>query len=77
MYSDLNGGNMGSSRTDPVAGRIPIEQAELLEQAAGEQDSTKADLVQRAVALYIDRNPDDIPAFYPEDSVAALMEELC
>jgi len=68
---------MGSSRTDPVAGRIPIGQAELLEQAAAEHDSTKAALVQRAVAFYIKRNPDEIPAFYPEGSVGAIMAELC
>jgi len=77
MCLDLNDENMESGRTEPVAGRVPLEQAELLEQSVDEQDCTKAELVQRAVEYYIDRNPDEIPAFFPEDSLAAFAEELC
>jgi hypothetical protein len=67
---------MGSRRTDAVAGRVSTEEAELLRQAADEKDVPISDLVQRAVELYIERNPDEIPAFYPEDSFAAFIETL-
>lgn len=67
---------MGSTRTNSVAGRVPIEQAELIEQAADKENVTKSDLVRRAVELYINRNPDDIPAFYPDGSLAAFVETL-
>lgn len=76
MYLYANRRDMGSTQTNSVAGRVLIEQAELLERAADEQDVTKADLVQRAVEHYIERNPDDIPAFYPDDSLAAFVETL-
>lgn len=76
MFLRVNGRSMGSRRTDAVAGRVSIEDATLLEQAADEQDVPIADLVQHAVELYIERNPDEILAFYPEDSLAAFTETL-
>ena len=68
---------MESRQTNAVAGRGSTEEAELLRQAADEKDVPRSDLVQRAVELYIERNPDEIPAFYPEDSLAAFIETLC
>jgi len=67
---------MGSRRTDAIATRVSCVDAELLERTADEQDVPIADLVQRAVELYIERNPDEIPAFYLEDSLAAFTETL-
>ena len=68
---------MVSSQTEAIAGRVPAEWADQLERAAGETGATKSALVSRAFEYYIERNPDDVSAFYPDDSIDTLMDSMC
>lgn len=64
-------------QTKPVSGRVPADVETRLDRAAEEIGLTKSQLVARAVEHYIEENPDRIEAFYPDDSLAAFVEELC
>lgn len=64
-------------QTTAVCGRVPADVAERLERATGEVDRTKSQLIARAIAYYVEENPDDLRAFYPDDPFAAFVEELC
>lgn len=64
-------------QTEPVSGRVPADAATRLDRAAEETSLTKSQIVARAVEHYIEENPDRIEAFYPDDSFAAFVEELC
>lgn len=64
-------------QTKAVTGRVPADVADRLDRAAEETDCTKSQLVARAVEHYIEENPDRIEAFYPDDSLAAFVEEVC
>lgn len=67
---------MGETQTKPVSGRVPLDIAERLEQASEKTGLTRSKLVGRAVEYYVDENPDRIREFYPDDSLAAFVEEL-
>lgn len=67
---------MEANRTKPVAGRVSTEIASQLERATEGNDVTTSELVRRAVERYVEDNPDDIPTFYPDDSLAAFVEDL-
>ena len=67
---------MPSRQTKAVATRLPVEKATLLEQAVDDRNITTSELVRRAIEYYIETNPDKIRTFYPDDSLAAFVEEL-
>ena len=67
---------MSPDRTKAVATRLPAEKAALLEQVVDDHNVTTAAVVRRAILHYIETNPDKIRAFYPDDSLAAFVEEL-
>jgi hypothetical protein len=62
--------------TKAFATRVTASEAAQLEDALEETDWTKSDLVRRAIQSYIERNPDDIRAFYPEGSLEEFVTEL-
>ncbi|WP_254862265.1 ribbon-helix-helix domain-containing protein [Halovivax gelatinilyticus] len=64
-------------QTKAVSGRVPADVVSRLNRAANETALTKSQLVARSVEHYIEENPDRIEAFYPDDSFAAFVEELC
>lgn len=67
---------MSPNQTKAVATRLPAEKAALLEQVVNDHDVTTAAVVRRSITYYIETNPDKIRAFYPDDSLAAFVEEL-
>jgi len=67
---------MESEPTKAFATRLPLSEAELLEEAIDETGRTTSDLVQRALRHYMTENPDRIQALYPEKSLDRFVSEL-
>lgn len=64
-------------QTEAVSGRVSADVVAQIERATEETGLTKSRLVARAIEHYIEENPDDISAFYPDGSLAAFVEEFC
>jgi len=61
--------------TEAFATRLPAEQADQIEAAIKETETTRSDLLRRAVEYYIHRNPGDVAVFYSEGSINRLLAE--
>jgi len=62
--------------TKAFATRITASEAAQIEDALEETNQTKSDFVRRAIQYYVEQNPDDIRAFYAEDSLEQFVTEL-
>ena len=62
--------------TKAYAGRVDETTAALIEQALEEEGISASAFISRAVECYIERNPDDISAFYSTGSVDEFMDAL-
>lgn len=67
---------MTSNTSRAFAGRLPADEADLLEAAIDESNRTKSELVRRAIRYYVRENPDRIKVLYPEDSLERFTMEL-
>jgi hypothetical protein len=65
-----------SESTKAFATRVAASEAAQLEDALDETDWSKSDLVRRAIQYYVERNPDDIQAFYADGSLGEFVAEL-
>lgn len=67
---------MRSKPTRPFATRLPAQQADLVDAAIEETESTQSDFLRRALEYYVRRNPDDIQALYPDDSALGIIRDM-
>ena len=67
---------METSPTKAFATRITASEAAQIEDALEETDWTKSDFVRRTIRYYAEQNPDEIRAFYAEDSLGQFVMEL-
>jgi predicted transcriptional regulator len=65
-----------SESTKAFATRVAASAAAPLEDALDERGWSKSELVRRAIQYYVERNPDDIKAFYAEGSLGEFVTEV-
>lgn len=64
-------------QTEAVSGRVSVDVVAQIGRVTNESNLTKSQPVTRDVKHYLEENPDNISTFYPDDSLAAFVEELC
>ena len=67
---------MSEESSTAFATRLPSEEARQLESIIEATGQSQSDVLRRAIRFYLDRNPDGVPALYPEGSVERMMAEM-
>ncbi|MFC5135882.1 MULTISPECIES: hypothetical protein [Haloferacaceae] len=67
---------METSPTKAFATRITASEAAQIEDALEDTNWTKSGFVRRTIRYYVKQNPDEIRAFYAEDSLEQFVTEL-
>lgn len=67
---------MESGETEAFATRLTSEEAERVREVLDQTELTKSDLLARGFRYYMDENPDNIPAFRPEDPDLGYLEKV-
>lgn len=67
---------MRSHSSEAFATRLPAQEAEQIEAAIEDTGWSESDFVRYAIRYYVTRNPDDIPALYPDNSINRLLAEM-
>lgn len=67
---------MGDPSSKAFATRLPAAEVEQLEAALEETGQSKCEFVREAIRYYVSKNPDEIAALYPENSVGRFIAEL-
>jgi hypothetical protein len=67
---------MRARSSEAFATRLPAQEAEQIEAAIEDTSWSKSDFVRHAIRYYVTRNPDDIPALYPDHSINRMLAEM-
>lgn len=67
---------MTTGETEAFATRLSAEEAECVREALDQTDLSQSDLLALGFRYYMAENPDDIPAFRPEDLDLNPLEKL-
>jgi len=67
---------MTTGETEAFATRLSAIEAEHIHDALDQTGLSRADLVARGLRYYLEENPDDIPAFRPDESEMDPLEKL-
>jgi hypothetical protein len=67
---------MESSTTEAFATRLPVEEVVRFEQACDQAGLSTSDFVALGLRHYFQQNPDNIPAFYPNDEELGPLQQL-
>jgi predicted DNA-binding protein len=67
---------MGDPSSKAFATRLPAAEVEQIEAALEETGQSKCGFVREAIRYYVSKNPDEIAALYPENSVGRFIAEL-
>jgi hypothetical protein len=58
---------MRSNGTEAFATRLSCEEAELILEAVEQTGLSRSELLARGFRYYLEENPDEIPAFHPDE----------
>lgn len=67
---------MGSSTAEAFATRLPAEEADRFERARDQAGLATSDFVARGLRYYVQQNPDNIPAFHPDEHELGPLQQL-
>jgi predicted DNA-binding protein len=67
---------MRDQTSKAFAARLPAQEVARIEAAIEETGQTQSEFVRRAIRYYRSRNPDQIIALYPENSVNRWLAEM-
>jgi predicted DNA-binding protein len=67
---------MGTQPSKAFATRLSAAESEQLEAALKETGQSESEFVRRALRYYVSKNPDEIIALYPENSVNRFIAKL-
>lgn len=67
---------MRARSSEAFATRLPAQEAEQIKAAIEDTGWSESDFVRHAIRYYFTRNPDEIPALYPDHSINRLLAEM-
>lgn len=67
---------MTTGKTEAFATRLSAVEAEYIREALNQTGLSRSGLVARGLRYYLEENPDDIPAFRPDESGMDHLEKL-